>query len=135
MRRLLIYDYMPKDSLATVLFGNRRLLVYAYMPKGSLATALFGDSLSAMDWLTRYQIILGTTRGLTYFHEKCKDYITHYYIKRENIFLDTSFVPKVADFGLAKFIDRDFSRVLTTMRGTRGTPTTRGLVGEHHILL
>ena len=29
-------------------------------------------------------------------------------------------MPKVADFGLAKLIGRDFSRVLTTMRGTRG---------------
>jgi serine/threonine protein kinase len=41
-------------------------------------------------------------------------------IKPENVPLDDSFVPKIADFGLAKLFGRDFSRVLTTMRGTIG---------------
>jgi serine/threonine protein kinase len=34
--------------------------------------------------------------------------------------VDASFVPKVADFGLAAFVGRDFSRILTTFRGTAG---------------
>ncbi|KAK4286210.1 hypothetical protein QN277_002799 [Acacia crassicarpa] len=68
----------------------------------------------------RYQIALGTARGLTYLHEKCRDCIIHCDIKPENILLDVDFCPKVADFGLAKLVGRDFSRVLTTMRGTRG---------------
>jgi len=34
--------------------------------------------------------------------------------------LDTSFVPKVSNFGLAKLLGRDFSRIITTMRGTIG---------------
>lgn len=34
--------------------------------------------------------------------------------------MDASFVPKVADSGLAKLIGHDFSRALTTIRGTRG---------------
>jgi serine/threonine protein kinase len=29
-------------------------------------------------------------------------------------------LPKIADFGMAKLLGRDFSRVLTTMRGTLG---------------
>ncbi|KAE8668170.1 G-type lectin S-receptor-like serine/threonine-protein kinase [Hibiscus syriacus] len=101
--------------------GMRKLLVYDYMPNGSLDAHLFQQENSeALAWKTRYQIALGTARGLTYLHEKCRDCIIHCDIKPENILLDAEFCSKVADFGLAKLIGRDFSRVLTTMRGTRG---------------
>ncbi|KAK3445990.1 hypothetical protein EUGRSUZ_A01757 [Eucalyptus grandis] len=101
--------------------GDKRLLAYDFMPNGSLDYHLFHrkDSKS-LDWKTRYQIALGTARGLAYLHEKCRDCIIHCDIKPENILLDAEFCPKVADFGLAKLVGREFSRVLTTMRGTRG---------------
>ncbi|KAE8670116.1 G-type lectin S-receptor-like serine/threonine-protein kinase [Hibiscus syriacus] len=101
--------------------GTRKLLVYDYMPNGSLDAHLFlEDKSKPLAWKTRYQVALGTARGLTYLHEKCRDCIIHCDIKPENILLDAEFWPKVADFGLAKLIGREFSRVLTTMRGTRG---------------
>ncbi|KAF9598115.1 hypothetical protein IFM89_025351 [Coptis chinensis] len=101
--------------------GDKRLLVYDYMPNGSLDHHMFNQQASKMlNWKVRYQIALGTARGLTYLHEKCRDCIIHCDIKPENILLDADFCPKVADFGLAKLIGREFSRVLTTMRGTRG---------------
>uniref|UniRef100_A0A6I9RKB6 Receptor-like serine/threonine-protein kinase n=2 Tax=Elaeis guineensis var. tenera TaxID=51953 RepID=A0A6I9RKB6_ELAGV len=100
--------------------GTGRLLVYEFMPKGSLDVQLFHDNSVVLDWNKRYQIALGIARGLAYLHEKCRDCIIHCDIKPENILLDASFVPKVADFGLAKLLGREFSRVLTTMRGTRG---------------
>ncbi|KMT02218.1 hypothetical protein BVRB_9g206780 [Beta vulgaris subsp. vulgaris] len=101
--------------------GAEKLLVYDYMPNGSLESRLFRNNLSELlDWTKRYQIALGTARGLSYLHEKCRDCIIHCDIKPENILLDAEFCPKVADFGLAKLVGRDFSRVLTTMRGTRG---------------
>uniref|UniRef100_A0A2N9EYP4 Non-specific serine/threonine protein kinase n=1 Tax=Fagus sylvatica TaxID=28930 RepID=A0A2N9EYP4_FAGSY len=101
--------------------GIRKLLVYDYMPNGSLDSHLFHEKKTGvLDWKTRYQIILGTARGLVYLHEKCRDCIIHCDIKPENILLDAELCPKVADFGLAKLMGREFSRVLTTMRGTRG---------------
>ncbi|CAO2167326.1 unnamed protein product [Urochloa humidicola] len=100
---------------------TKRLLVYEHMPNGSLDRHLFGDaSGTVLSWETRYQIALGIARGLEYLHEKCRDCIIHCDIKPENILLDEAFVPRVADFGLAKLMGRDFSRVLTTMRGTVG---------------
>ncbi|PIM98087.1 Serine/threonine protein kinase [Handroanthus impetiginosus] len=101
--------------------GNKKLLVYDYMENGSLASHLFhANELKVLEWKTRYEIALGIARGLSYLHEKCRDCIIHCDIKPENILLDAEFCAKVADFGLAKLVGRDFSRVLTTMRGTRG---------------
>jgi hypothetical protein len=100
--------------------GDRRLLVYEYMPNHSLDTHLFQSKSSCLGWEIRCQIALGVARGLAYMHHGCRDCIIHCDIKPQNILLDASFVPKIADFGMAKFLGRDFSRVVTTMRGTIG---------------
>ncbi|KAF7097631.1 hypothetical protein CFC21_099428 [Triticum aestivum] len=100
--------------------GSNRLLVYEYMSNRSLDVHLFRNNPMILSWTTRYQIAIGVARGLAYLHEGCRDCIIHCDIKPENILLDDSFIPKVADFGMAKLLGREFSRVLTTMRGTAG---------------
>ncbi|XP_044953071.1 G-type lectin S-receptor-like serine/threonine-protein kinase At2g19130 [Hordeum vulgare subsp. vulgare] len=97
-----------------------RLLVYEYMEKGSLNSHLFCKDSAKLSWKLRYHIALGTARGLAYLHEECKDCIIHCDMKPDNVLLDAEFCPKIADFGMAKLLGRDFSRVLTTMRGTIG---------------
>uniref|UniRef100_A0A0E0JFR0 Protein kinase domain-containing protein n=1 Tax=Oryza punctata TaxID=4537 RepID=A0A0E0JFR0_ORYPU len=99
---------------------RHRLMVYEYMPNGSLSSHLFSDSSEKLCWQLRYHIALGTARGLAYLHEECKDCIVHCDMKPDNVLLDTDFCPKIADFGMAKLLNRDFSRALTTMRGTIG---------------
>ncbi|XP_059063029.1 G-type lectin S-receptor-like serine/threonine-protein kinase At2g19130 [Cryptomeria japonica] len=47
----------------------------------------------------------------------------------ENILLDADFSPKVADFELAKLVGRDFSKVLTTNKETRGYLAPEWLYG------
>ncbi|XP_048328227.1 G-type lectin S-receptor-like serine/threonine-protein kinase At2g19130 isoform X2 [Ziziphus jujuba] len=101
--------------------GSKKLLVYDYMPNGSLDSHIFETKNSkVLNWETRYRIALGTARGLRYLHEECRECIIHCDVKPDNVLLDAEFCPKVADFGLAKLVGRDFSRVLTSMRGTRG---------------
>ncbi|KAK3137461.1 hypothetical protein QOZ80_5BG0452520 [Eleusine coracana subsp. coracana] len=100
--------------------GDNRLLVYEHMSNGSLDGHLFKSTAAVLNWNTRYHIILGVARGLSYLHQSCRKCIIHCDIKPENILLDASFVPKVADFGMAAFVGRDLSRVLTTIRGTAG---------------
>ncbi|KAG2242414.1 hypothetical protein Bca52824_095743 [Brassica carinata] len=102
--------------------GAHRLLVYEFLAKGSLEKWIFrrrdGDIL--LDWDTRFNIALGTAKGLAYLHEDCDARIIHCDIKPENILLDDNFNAKVSDFGLAKLMTREQSHVFTTMRGTRG---------------
>ncbi|MQL95125.1 hypothetical protein Taro_027789 [Colocasia esculenta] len=100
--------------------GSKRLLVYDYMPNGSLDHHLFRGNAAALNWRRRFAIVVGVARALAYLHEKCRDCIIHCDIKPENILLDGDFQPKVADMGMAKLVGRDYSRVLTTMRGTFG---------------
>lgn len=100
--------------------GERRLLAYEHMPNRSLDIHLFQSNNTVLNWSTRYKIALGVARGLAYLHESCQDLIIHCDIKPQNILLDASFVAKIADFGMAKLMGRDSSRVLTTARGTAG---------------
>ncbi|PKI67036.1 hypothetical protein CRG98_012574 [Punica granatum] len=90
--------------------GSKKLLVYDYMQNGSLDAHLFSHEPKVLDWNTRYQIALGTARGLTYLHEKCRDCIIHCDLKPKNILLDMEFCPKVAAFGLAKLMGQESSR-------------------------
>ncbi|PVH37694.1 hypothetical protein PAHAL_5G061700 [Panicum hallii] len=110
--------------------GAKRLLVYEYMPNGSLDKHLFDSGSVTLNWKIKHQIAVGIAKGLAYLHEECRDCIIHCDIKPQNILLDASFVPKVADFGLAKLLGRDFSRVLTSMRGTVGYLAPEWISGE-----
>ncbi|KAG2729305.1 hypothetical protein I3760_01G243700 [Carya illinoinensis] len=102
--------------------GSHRLLVYEYMGKGSLDKWIFKNNEGShlLDWDTRFNIALGTAKGLAYLHEECEVKIVHCDIKPENVLLDNNFAAKVSDFGLAKLMNREQSLVHTTLRGTRG---------------
>jgi serine/threonine protein kinase len=100
--------------------GSERFLVYEYMENGSLNSHVFSNSAAKLIWELRHHIALGTARGLAYLHEECKDCIIHCDMKPDNVLLDAEFCPKIADFGMAKLLRRDFSRALTTTRGTIG---------------
>ncbi|KAF7140800.1 hypothetical protein RHSIM_Rhsim06G0055700 [Rhododendron simsii] len=100
--------------------GNHRLLVYEYMECGLLGENRISGTL---DWEKRFDIAVGSARGLAYLHEECLEWVLHCDVKPQNILLDPNFQSKVADFGLSKLINRggggknsSFSRV----RGTRG---------------
>lgn len=102
--------------------GTHKLLAYEYMGNGSLDKWIFRKNKEdfLLDWNTRFNIALGTAKGLAYLHEDCDVKIIHCDIKPENVLLDDKFLAKVSDFGLAKLMTREQSHVFTTLRGTRG---------------
>ncbi|XP_059078247.1 G-type lectin S-receptor-like serine/threonine-protein kinase At2g19130 [Cryptomeria japonica] len=74
--------------------GSRRFLIYDYMPNGSLDSLIFSSNPKSkqkvLDWRIRFEIALGTARGLLYLHEECRDCIIHCDVKPENMLLDDS---------------------------------------------
>lgn len=71
-----------------------------------------------LNWKTRFQIILGIARGLQYLHEDSHLRIVHRDIKASNILLDDKFLPRIGDFGLARFFPEDQAYLSTQFAGT-----------------
>ncbi|XP_042033427.1 LEAF RUST 10 DISEASE-RESISTANCE LOCUS RECEPTOR-LIKE PROTEIN KINASE-like 2.7 isoform X2 [Salvia splendens] len=100
--------------------GSKRALIYDFMPNGSLEKYLFNrDKTISLSWDTKFEIAVGVARGIEYLHRGCDVQILHFDIKPHNILLDDNFIPKISDFGLAKFFST--GKTTVTMTAARGT--------------
>ncbi|KAL5572984.1 hypothetical protein UlMin_022581 [Ulmus minor] len=109
--------------------GGSRFLVYDLVSNGSLDSWIFPKKQSqirhrqrggCLSWDLRYRVAIDVAKALAYLHHDCRSRILHLDVKPENILLDDSYRAVVSDFGLSKLMGKDESRVLTTIRGTRG---------------
>ncbi|KAJ1437413.1 Serine/threonine-protein kinase, active site [Sesbania bispinosa] len=102
--------------------GSHRILVYEFLQNNSLASSLLGSKSKyvALDWAKRAAICRGTASGLSFLHEEAQPNIVHRDIKASNILLDESFNPKIGDFGLAKLFPDNVTHVSTRVAGTMG---------------
>ncbi|CAA0840734.1 Leucine-rich repeat transmembrane protein kinase family protein [Striga hermonthica] len=100
------------------------LLVYEYMTNGNLWDALH-EGKGFLDWPIRHQIALGVAQGLSYLHHDLMPPIVHRDIKSTNILLDVDYLPKVADFGIAKVLQA---------RGSKDSATTTLVAGTYGYL-
>ncbi|KAJ6936325.1 proline-rich receptor-like protein kinase PERK8 [Populus alba x Populus x berolinensis] len=101
---------------------HQRLLVYDYLPNDTLYYHLHGEGRPYMNWATRVRVAAGAARGIAYLHEDCHPRIIHRDIKSSNILLDENFEARVSDFGLAKIaLELDSNtHVSTRVMGTFG---------------
>ncbi|CAI9092984.1 OLC1v1028374C2 [Oldenlandia corymbosa var. corymbosa] len=100
-------------------------LVYEYVQNGSLNDHLHDPLLKGhqpLSWTARTQIALDAARGIEYIHDHTKSRYVHRDIKTSNILLDETLRAKVADFGLAKLVNRtnEDEWMATRLVGTPG---------------
>ncbi|KAK4261756.1 hypothetical protein QN277_004712 [Acacia crassicarpa] len=109
------------NLLGYCVHGTEKLLVYEYVPHESLDKLLFkSHRREQLDWKRRLDIITGIARGLLYLHEDSHSCIIHRDIKASNILLDDKWMPKIADFGMARLFPEDQTHVNTRVAGTNG---------------
>ncbi|KAL4617579.1 Atrial natriuretic peptide receptor 2-like [Arapaima gigas] len=75
-------------------------IVTEYCPRGSLQDILENDSIN-LDWMFRYSLINDIVKGMNFLHNS---YIgSHGNLKSSNCVVDSRFVLKITDYGLASF--------------------------------
>uniref|UniRef100_M8BRA9 non-specific serine/threonine protein kinase n=1 Tax=Aegilops tauschii TaxID=37682 RepID=M8BRA9_AEGTA len=114
------------------LFGaTRRRRLRLGVPRcPEAASPSCSEEAGSPSWRERYSIMVGMARGLAYLHHGCRECIVHCDIKPKNILLDEDMSARIADFGMAKLVGRNFSRALTTMRGTIGYLAPEWISGQ-----
>uniref|UniRef100_A0A0E0PZI2 Protein kinase domain-containing protein n=1 Tax=Oryza rufipogon TaxID=4529 RepID=A0A0E0PZI2_ORYRU len=123
IKRRLTLDFDGNLRLYSLMNDGTWILVSEYVDNDSLDKILFGGqgSQALLEWKQRFNIALEVAKGLAYLHHECLEWVIHCDVKPENILLDENLEPKIADFGLAKLLNRGGSNLnVSRIQGTRG---------------
>lgn len=98
---------------------GEKLLVFDYMPRGSLASFLHARGPeSLINWSTRLKIIVGITRGVVFLHSQ--ENIIHGNLTSSNVLLDEQTNPTIADVGLSRLMTNAANTNVIATAGTLG---------------
>ncbi|CAD6340706.1 unnamed protein product [Miscanthus lutarioriparius] len=110
---------------------DHRMLVYEYMPRQSLENHLFKNLLASLPWSTRLKIAVGAAKGLAFLHG-AETPVIYRDFKASNILLDSDYTAKLSDFGLAKEGPQgDETHVTTRVMGTHGYAAPEYILTGH----
>lgn len=98
-------------------------LLYDYSPNGSLAEKIK----MKRDWETKYKIIIGVARGLSFLHHDCFPAIPHGDLKASNIVFDETMEPQLEEYGLSSLYQLKNIELPATTNPETGevTPSTK----------
>nr|XP_010910586.1 MDIS1-interacting receptor like kinase 2 [Elaeis guineensis] len=87
-----------------------KLLIYEYIEKRSLASILRSqEAVEELNWERRAHIIKNVADALSYIHHDCDPSIVHRDISSNNILLDFDFKAYLSDFGTARVVQPNLS--------------------------
>ncbi|XP_020549493.1 probable serine/threonine-protein kinase PBL8 isoform X1 [Sesamum indicum] len=117
--RLLVYEFMFRGSLENHLF--RTLFWFNFLLTAINRNFLrHPEATVPLSWSTRMMIALGAAKGLAFLHNAERPVIYRDF-KTSNILLDSDYMAKLSDFGLAKAGPQgDETHVSTRVMGTYG---------------
>lgn len=99
-------------------------LVYDYMANGSLEDRLFHrGNTPSLPWQIRFKIAVEISTGLLFLHQRKPEPLVHRDLKPANILLDSNYVAKIGDVGLARLVPPSLAGSTTQyqMTSTAGT--------------
>ncbi|XP_031489705.1 L-type lectin-domain containing receptor kinase SIT2-like [Nymphaea colorata] len=100
--------------------GEELLLAYEFMPKGSLDSHLFGIRRKSLSWEQRFKIVKGIASGLLYLHEEWEQVVVHRDVKASNVLLDGDLNGRLGDFGLSRLYEHGTNPKTTKIVGSFG---------------
>ncbi|XP_041022472.1 U-box domain-containing protein 52-like isoform X1 [Juglans microcarpa x Juglans regia] len=94
-------------------------LVYEYMANGSLEDRLFcRGNTRPLSWQKRFKIAAEVATGLLFLHQAKPEPLVHRDLKPANILLDSNYVSKISDVGLARLVPPSVADNMTQYRMT-----------------
>ncbi|CAM6102637.1 unnamed protein product [Calypogeia fissa] len=87
---------------------KKHLLVYDLMPKGTLADLLFRPAkvgMTCLSWRRRFKILTDTAAALCYLHQGSEQIVVHGDVNSANIMLNEEWNAKLGNFGIACLVD------------------------------
>ncbi|XP_023189833.1 interleukin-1 receptor-associated kinase 1 isoform X3 [Xiphophorus maculatus] len=106
--------------------GGLMCLIYSYMQNRSLEDQL--QNALGLSWPDRVSIIEGAAAALQFLHRppSRQEPLIHGDVKSSNILLDQHLVPKLSDFGLARYVPQNSAGCSTQTASVGKTTTVRG---------
>ncbi|KAG7972950.1 hypothetical protein I3843_07G206200 [Carya illinoinensis] len=94
-------------------------LVYEFMANGSLEDRLFcRGNTPPLSWQLRFRIAAEVSTGLLFLHQTKPEPLVHRDLKPANILLDSNYVSKISDVGLARLVPPSVADKVTQYRMT-----------------
>lgn len=94
-------------------------LVYEFMANGSLEDRLFcRDNTRPLSWQIRFKVAAEVATGLLFLHQAKPEPLVHRDLKPANILLDSNYVSKISDVGLARLVPPSVADTVTQYRMT-----------------
>ncbi|CAN7069218.1 hypothetical protein IGI04_041828 [Brassica rapa subsp. trilocularis] len=102
--------------------GNRgeKLMVHPFFSSGNLSDFIASGDDESVKWINILRITIGITEALDYLHNRMQKPIVHGNLKSKNVLLNSSFEPRVSDYGLHLLLNQTAGQEILDISAAEG---------------